>query len=126
MLNIADYLTLHDPNQKIEEEYRKSDIFCLPSLYEGYPNVVAEAMSCGLPVICSNVYENPYIVEEGVNGFLFNPEDPSDIARAIRQMTSLSIEEREQMGRRNRQLCLERNTEEAFLLAYEQLMNNLK
>ena len=126
LLNIADYLTLHDPNQKIEEEYRKSDVFCLPSLYEGYPNVVAEAMSSGLPVICSNVYENPYIVEEGVNGFLFNPEDPSDIARAIRQMTSLSIEEREQMGRRNRQLCLERNTEEAFLQAYEQLMKNLK
>ena len=32
LLDIADYLTLHDPNQKIEEEYRKSDIFCLPSL----------------------------------------------------------------------------------------------
>ena len=126
LLDIADYLTLHDPNQKIEEEYRKSDVFCLPSLYEGYPNVVAEAMSCGLPVICSNVYENPYIVEEGVNGFLFNPADPSDIARAIRQMTSLSIEEREQMGKRNRQLCLERNTEEAFLHAYEQLIKNLK
>lgn len=125
LLDIADYLTLHNPNQKIEEEYRKSDIFCLPSLFEGYPNVVAEAMSCGLPVICSNVYENPYIVEEGVNGFLFNPEDPSDIARAIRQMTSLSVEEREQMGRCNRQLCLERNTEEAFLKSYVELMNKL-
>lgn len=123
LLNITDYLTLHDPNQKIEEEYRKSDVFCLPSLYEGYPNVVAEAMSCGLPVICSNVYENPYIVEEGMNGFLFNPEDPADIARAIRQMTSLSIEEREQMGKRNRQLCLERNTEEAFLNSYTELID---
>lgn len=123
LLDIADYLTLHDPNQKIEEEYRKSDVFCLPSLYEGYPNVVAEAMSCGLPVICSNVYENPYIVEEGVNGFLFNPEDPSDIARAIRQMTSLSVEERGQMGKRNRQLCLERNTEEAFLNSYTELID---
>ena len=126
LLDIADCLTLHDPNQKIEEEYRKSSIFCLPSLYEGYPNVVAEAMSCGLPIVCSNVYENPYIVEEGVNGFLFDPEDPADIARAIRQMTSLSIEEREQMGERNRQLCLVRNTEEAFLNAYEQLIKNLK
>lgn len=123
LLDIADYLTLHDPNQNIEEEYRKSDVFCLPSLYEGYPNVVAEAMSCGLPVICSNVYENPYIVEESVNGFLFNPEDPADIARAIRQMTSLSNEEREQMGKRNRQLCLERNTEEAFFKAYTELIN---
>ena len=125
LLDIADYLTLHDPNQKIEEEYRKSDVFCLPSLYEGYPNVVAEAMSCGLPVICSNVYENPYIVEEGVNGFLFNPEDSKDIVRAIQQITMQSIEERNQMGRRNRQLCLERNTEDAFLKAYTELIINL-
>lgn len=122
LLDIADYLTLHDSNQKIEEKYRKSDIFCLPSLFEGYPNVVAEAMSCGLPVICSNVYENPYIVEEGVNGFLFNPEKAEDIANAVRQIISLSPEERIQMGKQNRQLCLERNTEEAFLKSYVELI----
>lgn len=57
------------PNQSIEVEYRKADVFCLPSLYEGYPNVVAEAMSCGLPILCSNVCENPYIVEEGAMAF---------------------------------------------------------
>lgn len=125
LLDIADYLTLHNPNQKIEEEYRKSDLFCLPSLYEGYPNVVAEAMSCALPVICSNVYENPYIVEEGVNGFLFNPERAEDIANTVRQIVSLSPEERRQMGKRNRQLCLERNTEEVFLKSYVELMNKL-
>ena len=122
LLDIADYLTLHEPNQKIEEEYRKSDIFCLPSLFEGYPNVVAEAMSCGLPVICSNVYENPYIVEEGVNGFLFNPEKAEDIANIVRQILSLSPEERRQMGKRNRQLCLERNTEETFFKSYVELI----
>lgn len=125
LLDIADYLTLHNPNQKIEEEYRKSDIFCLPSLFEGYPNVVAEAMSCGLPVICSNVYENPYIVEEGINGFLFNPEKAEDIVKAIRQIINLSPEECRQMGLRNRQLCLERNTEEAFLKAYVELIDKL-
>lgn len=125
LLDIADYLTLHNPNQKIEEEYRKSDIFCLPSLFEGYPNVVAEAMSCGLPVICSNVYENPYIVEEGINGFLFNPEKAEDIVKAIRQIINLSPDERRQMGLRNRQLCLERNTEEAFLKAYVELIDKL-
>lgn len=124
-LDIADYLTLHNPNQKIEEEYRKADMFCLPSLFEGYPNVVAEAMSCGLPVLCSNVYENPYIVEEGVNGFLFDPNKPEAIANAIKKMVSLSYENRKEMGKRNRQLCLKRNTEEAFLKSYVELIDSL-
>lgn len=124
-LDISDYMTLHNPNQKIEEEYRKADIFCLPSLYEGYPNVVAEAMSCELPILCSNVYENPYIVEEGVNGFLFNPENVEDIAGAIKKMADLSFKERQEMGKRNRQLCLKRNTEEAFLKSYVELIESL-
>lgn len=124
-LNISDYLTLHDPNHKVEEEYRKADVFCLPSLYEGYPNVVAEAMSSGLPILCSNVYENPYIVKEGVNGFLFNPECAQDIANAIKRMLELSTEKRQEMGSSNRQLCLQRNTEEAFLKSYVELINNI-
>ena len=124
-LDVADYLTLHDPNQKIEEEYRKADVFCLPSLYEGYPNVVAEAMSCGLPILCSNVYENPYIVEEGVNGFLFDPQHVDDIVDAIRRMVALTPEQRRDMGKRNRQLCLMRNTEESFLKSYVELIEKL-
>lgn len=124
-LDIADYLTLHDPNQKIEEEYRKADIFCLPSLFEGYPNVVAEAMSCELPILCSDVYENPYIVEEGVNGFLFDPKKPEAIADTINKMANLTHEERLEMGKRNRQLCLQRNTEEAFLKSYVELIESL-
>ena len=124
-LDVADYVTLHDPNQNIEEEYRKSDMFCLPSLFEGYPNVVAEAMSCALPILCSNVYENPYIVEEGVNGFLFDPNKPKDIAGAISKMVGLTHEERQEMGKRNRQLCLERNTEDAFLKSYVDLIEKL-
>lgn len=124
-LDISDYLTLHNPNHQIEEEYRNADIFCLPSLFEGYPNVVAEAMACALPILCSNVYENPYIVQEGVNGFLFNPESPKDIAEAIKNMVSLSSDKRLEMGKRNRELCLTRNTEEAFLKSYVELIENL-
>ena len=124
-LDIADYLILHEANRKIEEEYRKSDVFCLPSLYEGYPNVVAEAMSCELPVICSNLYENPYIVEEGVNGYLFDPENVDDMVRVIQRIVSVPAEDRRKMAILNRQLCLKRNTEEAFLESYIKLIESL-
>ena len=124
-LDIADYLTLHDPSQKIEEEYHKSDIFCLPSLYEGYPNVIAEAMSCGLPILCSRVFENPYIVEDGINGFLFNPQNVDEIVEAIKKMLALTSDERRKMGRLNRGFCLKHNTEDAFLKSYIKLIKNL-
>lgn len=125
LLNIADYLSLHDKSTNIEEEYRKADVFCLPSLFEGYPNVVAEAMSCGLPILCSNVFENPYIVEDGVNGFLFNPEDIEDIARSIKKIATLTRDERLLIGKRNRKLCMSRNTEETFLNSYIKLIDSL-
>ena len=124
-LDIADYLTLHDPCQTIEQEYRKSDVFLLPSLYEGYPNVVVEAMACGLPIVCSNTYENPYIVKEGTNGFLFHPERVEEMVTAIEKMVNLSNEERHQMGMSNRELCLKRNTEKVFVKAYIDLMEKI-
>lgn len=125
MLDISDYLELHDSNHKIEDVYRKSDVFCLPSLFEGYPNVVVEAMSCGLPILCSNVFENPYIVEDGISGFLFDPNNADEIVNTIKKMLSLPSEERYKIGKNNRQLCLERNTEDAFLKSYIEVIDSL-
>lgn len=124
-LNIADYLTLHPPCSKIEDVYSKSDVLCLPSLYEGYPNVIVEAMSCGLPIICSNVFENPYIVKDGVNGFLFNPQSVESIYSSIRNILNLTNEERGMMGVKNRRCCQERNTEERFVRSYIDLIESL-
>ena len=125
LLSISDYLSLHDSTPEIEEQYRNADVFCLPSLFEGYPNVVAEAMSCGLPVLCSNRYENPYIVKDGVNGVLFNPDSIEDIVSAIQKVVSLSSTDREEIGRRNRLLCLRRNSEEVFFNSYIELIETI-
>lgn len=124
-LEIQEYLSLNAPSDKIEEEYQKSDIMCLPSLYEGYPNVIVEAMSCGLPILCANRFENPYIVEEKVNGFLFDPENIDDILAALEKMLALTSAERRIMGQINRKLCLQRNTEDAFLQSYVKLIEEL-
>lgn len=123
-LDIGDYITLHDSCSDVEKVYHNADVFCLPSLYEGYPNVIAEAMSSGLPVICSNRYENPYIVRNKLNGFLFNPEVTEDILSAIRKVVALTPRERIEMGLLNRQICLERNTEEKFLQNYIKLIES--
>ncbi len=59
------------------------DVFVLPSLYEGLPNVVLEAMACGLPVVATAVDGTPEAVRHGVTGFLVPPKDPGALANAL-------------------------------------------
>ena len=71
--------------------YCESDFFCLPSFYEGTSNALAEALTCGLPAICSDVSDNYRYVLPGKNGFLFNPHKPSCIAKAITDLLDLDF-----------------------------------
>ncbi len=77
---LQQYISLLSKTPQIREKYQDADLFCLPSFYEGTPNVIGEAIACGLPVVCSNVCDNPIYVKEGVNGFLFEPKCPQDMA----------------------------------------------
>ena len=77
-----EFLLLHKTTD-IAMEYRRADFFCLPSFHEGTPNALCEALASGLPVICSDISDNGVYVKDDVNGFLFNPHDPSDIADRI-------------------------------------------
>ena len=61
-----------------------------PSLYEGLPNVVCEALASGMPVLISNVCDHPSLVTEGERGFLFDPLAPESMAAAIVRLRGLS------------------------------------
>ena len=65
----------HQPYNPIVEKYRKADIFILPSIYEGFPNVLCEALSCGIPSIASDVCDNGRIIKDGENGFLWETQE---------------------------------------------------
>ncbi|WP_303014629.1 glycosyltransferase family 4 protein [uncultured Bacteroides sp.] len=121
-LDCGDIFSLHEPSEVIQKEYQQSDIFCLPSYLEGYPNVIVEAMSCGLPVICSNICDNSHIVKDKENGFLFNPNDVSSIVIALKKILQLEVSELHSIGQKNRDKVIKENSEENFVRKYIDLL----
>ena len=121
-LDMQSHITLYPKSANILLEYQNADIFCLPSFYEGTPNALCEAMSCGLPILCSSVCDNPRYVSEGINGYLFDPNDVYDMAKAIAKVLSLTPEEITYMGRTNRQTALSMFNMETFKEKYLNLI----
>ncbi len=116
--SISNVFTFHEPSAFIQEEYTKADVFCLPSIYEGFPNVLCEAMSCGLPVLCSDVCDNPNIIQDGENGLLFDPYSVEDIADTIIRFINLDIDTKKTMGQKSRQIALSCFSPDSFVNKY--------
>lgn len=123
--HLEDTFILHKPTINVVDIYPTADVFCLPSFKEGYPNVIIEAMCCQLPVICSNLCENPVIVEDGINGYLFNPDNVDEIVCAIKKVIMMSPQERTKMGVRNREKMIANNSKEFFLKKYVELIKSV-
>jgi glycosyltransferase involved in cell wall biosynthesis len=68
--------------------YARASLFVLPSLTEGLPLTVLEAMSSGLPAVATRVGGTPEAVEEGVTGLLVPTRDPARLAEALLRLNS--------------------------------------
>ncbi|MBN1433557.1 glycosyltransferase family 4 protein [Candidatus Fermentibacterales bacterium] len=73
---------------ELERLYSASDIFLLPSRWEGYGMAIAEAMARGLPVVATAVGAVPELVKDGVNGLLVEPRDTGGLADAISTLSA--------------------------------------
>jgi glycosyltransferase involved in cell wall biosynthesis len=62
------------------------DIFVLPSISEGLPNAILEAMACTVPVVATNVGGIPEIITNNVTGKLVQPRNSKDLANAVLQL----------------------------------------
>lgn len=71
------------PRSKVKQLMQEADVYFLPSVYEGIANVVLEAMSMQLPVVCTRSGGMEEVIENGVDGFLADINDPELLADYI-------------------------------------------
>lgn len=71
------------PSSEVGAWMRAADVFCLPSYSEGCPNVVVEALACGVPVVATDVGGTPELVRDSSAGILVPPQNADAIRRAL-------------------------------------------
>ena len=82
-LKLSEEIKFLGNRNDIPELLSQSDLFILPSRYEGLPISLLEAMAAKLPVIASNVSGSTDLIEHKKNGLLFESENPLDLADKI-------------------------------------------
>ena len=88
--------------------YAEAGAFIHPAVSEPWGLVINEAMASGLPILSSgNVGAAEELVQEGVNGFWFDPDDVEGLAGFMAQMAGMSVEKRLAMGKASERLILE-------------------
>ena len=92
------------------------DFLVMPSLSEGFPNVVAEAMACGVPCIVTDVGEAAVVVDEW--GSIVRPGDYLILADSVKRWLECPIRELEWRGNKARMSILERYASDSIISAY--------
>ncbi len=114
------------PNvEEIAPYLKASDLFVLPSQFEGLSNSLLEAMACGLPVISTRVGGSIEIIESGVNGLLVEYNDEDGLSQAISHVCEDS-ELAAALGKHARQTIEKKHAMESiadqYLQVYERLV----
>ncbi len=71
---------------RLNSYYEEADLFVVPSITEGIPKVIPEAMAHGLPIVATNVGGIPFLVEDNINGLLVEPGNQSDLEEKIERI----------------------------------------
>lgn len=79
-----DRLLVHDFHADVAPYYQCADVLVLPSIKEGLPNVVLEAMACGLPCVAARASGSRELIVDGHNGFTYEPDDVEGLGQAVR------------------------------------------
>ena len=109
------------PQAEVFKRMGEASLLLMPSLEEGVPNVVVEAMALGLPVISTDCGGVPELIEDSVNGWVVPTRDAQAMAGAIVRFMELPIGKIEEVRINARKKVEEQHNEEQMVLGMEAL-----
>jgi glycosyltransferase involved in cell wall biosynthesis len=117
--NLSPFFLLLPSTPQAVEYLNSLDIFVLPSQTEAFPNVVAEAMSCGIPCVVTEVGDAATIVKD--TGISVPPQNSLLLAEGILNMLSKNLEEIRQLGKKARSRITENYNHDTMIGSYNRL-----
>lgn len=120
---ISDRCYLLGPRFDMPDVMAALDVSVSSSFGEGFPNVVAEAMACGVPCVATDVGDSAIIV--GDTGKIVPARDPEALAQAMAQLLSMSPQAREQLGLAARERIADRYHLASIVGRYQQLYEEI-
>ncbi len=107
-------------DDELRRAYLRATLFVMPGTAELQSLVTLEAMSASTPVVLADAMALPHLVDEGINGFLFKPNDSADLAEKMMSILSLPEAALEAMGQASRRM-VDRHSHEKTVETFEAL-----
>lgn len=114
----------HLSHAQLAEAMKQADVLCLPSISEGWGNVITEAMACGTPVVASKVGGIPEQIISGDYGFLCDPTSIEDIAGKL--LLALNKDWDHQQIAKHGGRCTRESAAESIASLYVKTLNKMK
>ena len=105
----------------IYELYQNAAALIHPSIYEGLPMVICEAMLLGCPIIASNISDHPLILDND-RGILFNPNSPTSICQAIEKFNLMTLNQKVEMAEKARSFAENNFTTTKMVESFENIL----
>lgn len=122
---LENIIKVKSPTTNIIDYYNCADIILLPSLHEGFPNVLLESWACKIPLLISEEADTANIVAEGYGGWKFSAKSSDDLAKKFLHILSLSTSDLIKQGEIGYEIVKNSYTIKAVSKKYVSLYNTL-